>query len=152
MAHCFNMLVNGRPEAGPTSFDVINPATGQAFARCPRADMSLVNEAVAAAKAAFPAWAATPIDERATLVAKLADALEARVEEFARLLTAEQGKPLNQAIYEVMGGVFTLRAFVDMRLEQRVCVRTARPKSLSTVRRSAWLQRSHLGIFRSSFS
>lgn len=119
MTNSFSMLVNGLPERGPASFDVINPATGEAFARCPRADLSLVNAAVAAAKAAFPAWAATPIDERAALVAQLADVLEARADEFARLLTAEQGKPLNQAFYEVMGSVFTLRAFVGMRPEHR---------------------------------
>ncbi|MBG6120207.1 MULTISPECIES: aldehyde dehydrogenase family protein [unclassified Sphingobium] len=120
MAHNFNMLINGRFESGPASFDVINPATGEAFASCPRADLSLLNEAVAAAKMAFPAWAATPINERAALVAKLADALEARVDEFARILTAEQGKPIHQAAYEVMGSVFTLRAFVGMRPEQRI--------------------------------
>jgi acyl-CoA reductase-like NAD-dependent aldehyde dehydrogenase len=120
MAHSFSMLVNGQPESGSASFDVINPATGEAFARCPRADVAMVNQAVAAAKAAFPAWAATPIDARAALVAKLADALEARVDEFARLLTSEQGKPLHQAMHEVMGAVFTLRAFVGMRPEQRV--------------------------------
>jgi acyl-CoA reductase-like NAD-dependent aldehyde dehydrogenase len=117
--HIYTMLVNGRAEAGVGTFDVINPATGQPFAQCPKADLALLNSAVAAARAAFPAWAATPIEARAGLVGKLADALEARAGEFASLLTSEQGKPLDQAMYEVMGSVFTLRAFAAMRLETR---------------------------------
>ncbi len=120
MSQKFSMLINGRAVAGSETFDVINPATGEAFAKCPRANAALVDEAVAAARAAFPAWAATPIEERAAAVGRLADALEARAQEFAGLLTREQGKPLDQAMFEVMGSVFTLRAFVEMRPETRV--------------------------------
>lgn len=120
MSDSFQMLINGRAESGPVSFDVINPATGETFARCPRADSALLDEAVAAAKAAFPAWSRRPIEERAALVNALADRLEQAMEDFARLLTAEQGKPLDQARYEVMGSVFTLRAFAAMRPERKV--------------------------------
>ncbi|MBV8237579.1 MAG: aldehyde dehydrogenase family protein [Sphingomonas sp.] len=115
----FRLLIDGEAIAGASTFDVVNPATGAAFAQCPKADAALVDRAVAAAKRAFPGWAATPIEERAALVAKIADALEARAGEFASLLTAEQGKPLDQAMYEVMGSVFTLRAFADMRIEPK---------------------------------
>jgi acyl-CoA reductase-like NAD-dependent aldehyde dehydrogenase len=120
MSDSFQMLINGRAESGRSSFDVINPATGEAFARCPKADAVLVDEAVAAAKAAFPAWSRRPIEERAALVNALADRLEQAMEDFARLLTGEQGKPLDQARYEVMGSVFTLRAFAAMRPERKV--------------------------------
>lgn len=116
----FNLLIDGKLEPGKGMFDVINPATGQAFAQCPKADEETLGRAVAAAKAAFPAWSARPASERAGLVEQLADALEARVGEVAGLLTAEQGKPLDQAMYEVMGAVFTLRAFAAMRVEDRV--------------------------------
>lgn len=115
----FRLLIDGEAIAGASTFDVVNPATGAAFAQCPKADAALVDRAVAAAKRAFPSWAATPIEERAALVAKIADALEARAGEFASLLTAEQGKPLDQAMYEVMGSVFTLRAFAEMRIEPK---------------------------------
>ncbi|MCW6533039.1 MULTISPECIES: aldehyde dehydrogenase family protein [Sphingomonas] len=115
----FRLLIDGEAIAGASTFDVVNPATGAAFAQCPKADAALVDRAVAAAKRAFPGWAATPIEERAALVAKIADALEARAGEFASLLTAEQGKPLDQAMYEVMGSVFTLRAFAEMRIEPK---------------------------------
>jgi acyl-CoA reductase-like NAD-dependent aldehyde dehydrogenase len=115
----FSMLVDGRAEAGSGTFDVINPALGEPFAQCPKADLDTLNRAVAAAKAAFGPWSQRPASERADLVAKLADAMEARAGEFAALLTAEQGKPLDQAMYEVMGAVFTLRAFAAMKLEAK---------------------------------
>jgi len=115
----FRMLVDGALIDGASSFDVVNPATGESFAQCPKADAALIDRAVAAAKAAFPAWAAKPIEERAALVGKIADALEARAGEFASLLTSEQGKPLDQAMYEVMGSVFTLRAFTEMRIDPK---------------------------------
>ncbi|TKD53033.1 aldehyde dehydrogenase family protein [Sphingomonas baiyangensis] len=115
----FHLTINGKQVAGASSFDVVNPATGEAFAQCPKADEAMVDQAVAAAKAAFPAWAALPVEERAALVEKLADALHARIGEFASLLTSEQGKPLDQAQYEIMGSVFTLRAFAQMRIEPK---------------------------------
>jgi acyl-CoA reductase-like NAD-dependent aldehyde dehydrogenase len=120
MAQVFHMLINGRAVDGPTSFDVFNPATGEPFARCPKADKAVLDQAVAAAKAAFPAWSQRPIDERAAMVMALSEGLEQRMEEFARLLTSEQGKPLDQARYEIMGAFFTLRAFAAMRPEKKV--------------------------------
>ena len=113
----FRMLIDGELVDGAGSFDVINPATAESFAQCPKADAALIDRAVAAAKRAFPAWAATAIAKRAALVSTLADRLEARAGEFASLLTSEQGKPLDQAMFEVMGSVFTLRAFAAMRIE-----------------------------------
>ncbi len=120
MSEQYKLLIGGKAVDGASTFDVINPATGEAFAQCPKASEAQLNEAVAAAKAAFPAWAATPIDDRAALVAQLADKLEARAGEFAALLTSEQGKPLDQAMYEVIGSYMTLRAFSEMRPETRV--------------------------------
>jgi acyl-CoA reductase-like NAD-dependent aldehyde dehydrogenase len=116
----FTLLINGEAVSGASEFDVINPATAQPFARCPKADEDQLNLAVAAAKAAFPAWAATPVDERAALVDAVAARLQERMSEFASLLTSEQGKPLDQAAGEVMGTVFTLRAFAQMRPETKV--------------------------------
>ena len=113
----YRMLIDGELVAGSSEFDVINPATAQPFARCPKADPDLINRAVAAAKRAFPVWSAKPIEERAALVGKIADALEARMDEFARLLTSEQGKPLDQAQFEMFGAIYTLRAFTQMRIE-----------------------------------
>lgn len=119
MGHQFRMLVDGELVDGASGFDVLNPATAEVFARCPKADEALIDRAVAAAKRAFPAWAAKPIEERAALIAKLADEMEARAGEFASLLTSEQGKPLDQAMFEMMGSIYTLRAFAAMRIETK---------------------------------
>lgn len=116
----FKLLIDGALVDGASCFEVINPATGEAFASCPKADEAQLDQAVAAAKAAFPAWSATPIDRRAALVEILADKLDERADEFAALLTREQGKPLPQAQFEVMASSGTLRAFAQMRPESRV--------------------------------
>jgi acyl-CoA reductase-like NAD-dependent aldehyde dehydrogenase len=99
----FRLLIGGKLVPGAAgTVDVINPATEQVVAACPRADVAQANQAVAAAKAAFPAWAAKPIAERRALLNKLADAIDARVQELAPLLTQEQGKPLGGAFFELM--------------------------------------------------
>ncbi|MHA6766285.1 aldehyde dehydrogenase family protein [Sphingobium ummariense] len=120
MAHEFRLLIDGALVPGASRFDVVNPATGLPFAQCPKADAAMLDDAVAAAKRAFPGWAATPIDARAALVERIAAALEERTAEFAALLTREQGKPLDQATKEVRGSAFVLRAFAQMRIEPRV--------------------------------
>lgn len=90
----YKMLIDGKLVDGATTLDVFNPATGGVLATCPRADEAQLNAAVAAAKAAFPGWSALSFGERRKKLDAIADALEARTTEFARLLTQEQGKPL----------------------------------------------------------
>jgi acyl-CoA reductase-like NAD-dependent aldehyde dehydrogenase len=115
----YKMLIGGQLVDGATTLDVVNPATGAVFETCPRADVDQLNQAVAAAKAAFPAWSALSYAERAAKLEALADALEPRVEEFARLLTQEQGKPLPAALAEIGGAVYGLRTFAAMRTETK---------------------------------
>lgn len=119
MERMYKLLIDGQAVDGVQTFDVINPATEQSFAQCPKADENLLNDAVVAAKRAFPDWAARAIDERAAMVDKLAQAMEERAGDFANLLTSEQGKPLDQAYYEIMGCVYMLKAFAQMRLEPK---------------------------------
>jgi delta 1-pyrroline-5-carboxylate dehydrogenase len=64
MKHEFKLLIDGQSRDGVTTFDVVNPATGETFAQCPKADAAQLEEAVAAARRAFPAWAATPVEAR----------------------------------------------------------------------------------------
>lgn len=116
----FRQLVDGKLIDGVSSFDVINPASEEPVAKCPKADVAMLDAAVAAAKAAFPAWSRLSYDERAKMVVELADRVEARADEFARLLTAEQGKPLGQAAMEIGGFVRSLRIFATMRINDRV--------------------------------
>src|SRR5262249_45084474 len=112
----FRLLIDGRLVEGAGTLDVINPATGRVLTTAPRADRGQLEQAIAAAKAAFPAWAATPLRVRGGLLAKLADALEAGQPESARLLTQEQGKPLPQAQWEIDWAIGTLRYFAALDL------------------------------------
>jgi betaine-aldehyde dehydrogenase len=75
------------------SEDVVNPATGEAIASAPLSTKPDVDAAVAAAKAAFPGWAATPPGERARALLRMADLIEERGEEIADLESADAGKP-----------------------------------------------------------
>src|SRR5215468_8752077 len=90
----YQLLIDGKLVDGDQIMPVLNPATEEVLALCPRASKNQLDQAVAAAKAAYPAWAATPIEERRKLVIRMADAIEANANELARLLTSEQGKPL----------------------------------------------------------
>ena len=89
-------LIDGRLQAPLIDrwLDVHEPATGQVFAQCPDSGADDVDAAVAAASAAAPAWAATPIDQRAALLLRLAALIEARLEEFAALESRDSGKPV----------------------------------------------------------
>lgn len=116
----FRLLINGKLVDGASTMDVINPATGAVFATCARADDSLLDRAVGAAKAAFPSWSRTPFAERRAVLERWADAIEARQGEFARLLTQEQGKPLSQAEYEMAGTIGLLRTFAAMELKTEI--------------------------------
>lgn len=97
----YKLLIGGRLVDGASTMEVINPATEEVLATCPRGSEAQLDEAVAAAKAAFPAWAAKPIEDRRALILKLADAIETEADAFARLLTQEQGKPLPEASAEI---------------------------------------------------
>lgn len=116
----FRLLIDGKLVDGASTLDVVNPATGSVFATCARADAGQLDEAVAAAKQAFPGWAAKPFSERRDRLERWADAIEARQDDFARLLTQEQGKPLPQAIYEMAGTIGLLRTFAAMELDNEV--------------------------------
>ncbi|MEA3144430.1 MAG: aminomuconate-semialdehyde/2-hydroxymuconate-6-semialdehyde dehydrogenase [Thermoplasmata archaeon] len=74
--------------------DVHNPATGELIARIPRSDRTDVDAAVAAAKAALPAWSATRLEERCRILDRIADLLERDQEELARLESLDTGKPV----------------------------------------------------------
>src|SRR5262245_1485450 len=60
-ANDFRLLIGGKLVEGAGILDVINPATGRILATAPRADRGQLEQGVAAAKAAFPSWAATPL-------------------------------------------------------------------------------------------
>lgn len=101
----FVMTIDGKSVAGETFIDVVNPATGEAFAQAPDCTPAQLDAAVASAQRAFPSWRATPIAERQALVAKAGQLLMAKAEEMARLFTLEQGRPMGAAKQEIeLGG------------------------------------------------
>lgn len=79
---------------GVTYVDVVDPATGQPFAQAPLASTSHVDEAVAAAKAALPRWAATAPSQRVELVEAASRALEKRLDDVLMVVTQEMGLPI----------------------------------------------------------
>src|SRR6516225_2513084 len=112
----YGLLIDGRLVEGAGTLDVINAATGRTLTAAPRADRAQLEQAVAAAKAAFPTWSATPLRQRAALLVKLAEALEAQQGPFARLLTQEQGKPLPHALDEIARSMAAIRYFAGLDL------------------------------------
>ncbi|MEI7889063.1 MAG: aldehyde dehydrogenase family protein, partial [Actinomycetes bacterium] len=78
-----------------------NPATGEVLAPVPLSGAVEVEAAVAAARAAFPAWRATSPMVRARAVMKLREVLDAHREELARLVTTDMGKTFDDAFGEV---------------------------------------------------
>jgi succinate-semialdehyde dehydrogenase/glutarate-semialdehyde dehydrogenase len=97
------MLIGGewRQAASAEEIEVVNPATEEVVGTVPSGAPADVEFAVATAKAAFPGWAATDVEERAAILAKAAELIEANAKALAAVLTSEQGKPIAEAIGEV---------------------------------------------------
>ena len=116
----YKLLINGQLVDGDATLDVVNPATEQVFATCARASKGQLDQAATAAKAAFPAWAATPIDDRRKVLVAIADAIQANLQDLARLLVQEQGKPLQDAMGEIFGAQAFFRYFASLDLSPKV--------------------------------
>ena len=102
--HPYKMFINGVAVGGESGqFDVINPATGPEFAQCPAGSLSQLDEAVAAAQAAFKTWRHSAHALRCERLNAIADDIEQDADALARLIVQEQGKPLELAFSEVMG-------------------------------------------------
>ena len=99
--------IGGKPVQGASgrTSPVYNPALGEQAAEVDLATVEEVGAAVAAAKAAFPAWRATSLAKRAELMFRIRELLHERREEVARILTAEHGKVLSDAMGEVTRGL-----------------------------------------------
>ena len=93
------MLINGKAVTGRGAREIIlDPATGKVICEVAEADLGQIEKAVAAAALAFPGWARTPPKDRATLLLKLADRIEADGAAFAALESQNCGKPLAAAL------------------------------------------------------
>lgn len=102
------------PDGDDGEIRIHDPADGSAVTTAPVATAAAVTAAVKAARAVAPAWAATPAAERAALLRRAADAVEAAVDELAEVQTAEMGRPLPTARGGVEAGVATLRQYAEL--------------------------------------
>ena len=102
-------LIDGQSAQGanpnPRSQEVFNPATGKAEKRVLLADKATVEQAIASAQAAFPAWRNTPPLKRARVMGNLKVLLEQHAQEICAMITAEHGKVLSDAFGEVQRGI-----------------------------------------------
>ena len=93
------LFIDGAFVAGEGEAErVLNPATGELLVALPEASAEQLHKAVSAAHRAFDAWSETTPMERSRMLLKLADAVEARAEEFARLESLNCGKPYARAL------------------------------------------------------
>ena len=116
------LLIDGKRVATATHAEVINPSTGEVVGLMPLASDEQLDLAVAAAKRAYPSWSQVPDAERQAAIRRIADIVEKNGEDVARLLTQEQGKPLNGlgSRHEMGGAVAWTRSTAELSLPVEV--------------------------------
>ncbi|MCI4441608.1 NAD-dependent succinate-semialdehyde dehydrogenase [Tibeticola sp.] len=106
-------LIDGRWVPGERRFAVTDPATGQTLAEVANLGVPEAEAAIAAANAAWPAWRAKTAKERSIILRRWFDLLMANQEDLARLMTAENGKPLAESRGEVAYGASFVEWFAE---------------------------------------
>lgn len=103
--HWINNAYTEGAETSVERSDVTNPATGAVTGQVAMGGQATIDKAVAAAKAAFPAWRDTSLSKRTEVLFRYRELLNARKHELAELITAEHGKVLDDALGEVSRGL-----------------------------------------------
>lgn len=116
----YKNLINGEMVATADMLDVVNPANEEIIGQVPACGKAELDQAVAAARAAFPAWSAKPIEERREVVRAIAGIINDNSDELFRLLTSEQGKPHEQAKGEIMMSSFFASAQSELDLDDEI--------------------------------
>ncbi|MBE7417405.1 MAG: NAD-dependent succinate-semialdehyde dehydrogenase [Ideonella sp.] len=106
-------LINGEWVAAAAVFGVRDPATGERLADVANLGRADAEVAIAAANSAWPAWRAKPAKERAAILMKWFALVHQHADDLARILTAEQGKPLAEARGEVIYGASFIEWFAE---------------------------------------
>lgn len=96
--------------------EIFNPATATPFAQAPDAGQAELDAAVASARAAFPGWAATSLDDRRAALRRIAAVITENLDGLSRLLVQEQGKPLADARAEIGGAAYWAMATAELDL------------------------------------
>lgn len=113
------MTINGEARDSADRFDVINPATGEPFATAPEATTADLDDAMAGAARAFRSWKRDD-DTRREALRLAAAAVNDAVPQIATVLTREQGKPIGEAMFEVMGVGMWLQYYADLEVEREI--------------------------------
>jgi len=99
-------LINGKlVKAGARKLDIYNPATGAVIGQVGVADNKTVDQAVAAAKAAFVTWSTTTAIQRAKIIFRFKALLDKNIEDLAKIVTREHGKTLSEAKGSILRGI-----------------------------------------------
>jgi succinate-semialdehyde dehydrogenase/glutarate-semialdehyde dehydrogenase len=106
-------LIDGAWVAGASRFDVVDPATGLKLADVANGGPADADAAIAAANRAWPAWRAKTAKERAAILMQWFRLLHQHADDLARIMTAEQGKPLAEAKGEVVYGASFVEWFAE---------------------------------------
>jgi succinate-semialdehyde dehydrogenase/glutarate-semialdehyde dehydrogenase len=106
-------LINGQWVDASERFDVTDPATGAVLAQVPNLSAAQTEAAITAANAAWPAWKGLPAKARAAIMMKWFHLLHQHADDLARIMTAEQGKPLAEAKGEVGYGASFIEWFAE---------------------------------------
>jgi len=109
----YGVLINGTWQHPGGWLEVVNPATGEVFARIATVEREHVAAALAAADKAWEGWRRTTAKERGRFLIRIAERLEERAEEVARTITLENGKPLPQSRAEVAMSIDHLQWFAE---------------------------------------
>lgn len=113
------VTIDGIAAATTDSFEVVNPATGLPFASAPSVSPGQVDDAFTSSARAFETWKLDE-DARRDRLAAAADAIDAAAPQLAAVLTAEQGKPLHEALSELANAAAWLRYFQGLDLPREV--------------------------------
>ena len=105
--------INGQWVTSEMTFPVLNPVDGSVIAEVADGGADIANQAVAAAKKAFPLWSGMSANERSKLLKKWFDLLIEHKDDLAMILTLEQGKPLPEATGEILYGAAYLEWFAE---------------------------------------
>lgn len=109
------MTIAGKPEASKETFPVLNPANGQLIAHAPECTPELLDAAVTSANEAWEPWLTEPA-ARSSALLDIAARVEVNLEELAKLITEEQGKPLHEAKDELGAAVGDLRYYAGLNM------------------------------------
>ena len=107
MTKTYTHFINGEHFTGSSNRfgDVYNPTLGEVSAQVPFANRDDVDKALAAAEAAFPAWAATSVLQRSRIMARYTQLLYEHQPELAELVSSEHGKVFEDAMGSVLRGI-----------------------------------------------